>query len=195
MKYCVLILLLFGNQAFAQKITDGFWGIPYHTGIEQVKKTVAEQKYMQPSSEDPASLTYSNAEFAGETVSMLTLRFVNNKMYSGNVIFERSSALTSMTCYELWRQKLIEKYGEPTTEVKKVPKGVSVKNNAQLEKALDNFSVEYRCHWTAKDKTTGKDMSVVLMLANRYWVTIMTFDTELCELATEQEHAENAKDY
>ena len=132
-------MLLLQATSYAAPPVEGFMGVPWGAGREQVAKAMAEQGFIKLAKPDWCATVPGNAlcdpglvnydgRFAGERAEIRFL-FQNKSLYQGWVMFTMSQTTRladQVNSYTRTKALLAEKYGPPTTETKYIrPKGGS----------------------------------------------------------------------
>jgi len=133
----VCLLLTLQAIAFAAPPVEGFMGVPWGAGRDQVDKAMAEQGFVKLAKPDWCASVPGNAlcdpglvnydgRFAGERAEIRFL-FQNKALYEGWVALFASETIylqDQVNAYTRMKALLTEKYGPPSTDNKTIrPKG------------------------------------------------------------------------
>ncbi|HZK77011.1 MAG TPA: hypothetical protein VFD13_08900, partial [Candidatus Kapabacteria bacterium] len=109
--------------ASRKDLLTGFLGISWGTNQESVKSAILNRRdNAQLGGQNHDSIWFYQGWFGDFAYSRMTLRFVDNKLYSGEVDFkipysQDSANDSSITIFESIRDEIINKHGEPTDDI------------------------------------------------------------------------------
>lgn len=158
-----LLILLTSTEWSAKQLTaqsistqttaqlNGFWGIPFGFGREQVRALMA-QRGLQIEEESEHRIIFEAAEginFAGHSVVFVSMNFFEGKFFGADIALEPTEKDEVLANYHSLKTMLAEKYGIP--KVYEFSTHPQAEGKTNIAHAIKKGRCAYSSHWNISD--------------------------------------------
>lgn len=140
------VLLLLVMFVFGDTLT-GFWGIPFGSSTETVKKLMIAKggKFSQKNS-TKTFLMFTDVRFAGRTPVAITFGMVNNKMHTARVYYTAEVPNLTLDLYQDIKGELNTRYFVSTADYANFKSPYSEGDGYEIS-AIKLGAASYSCYW------------------------------------------------
>lgn len=191
--FAMILLVSIPIYSFAQYKIDmeitGFWGVPFKSTKEQVKKLMAEKKDCVFGAFDSETNTfvYMGGSFNGYKVDCAGLTFYNDSFYYGLVLLKSTSETFVITNYKTLKRDLTTKYTLPTIDIENYKFPFKKGDSEQVE-AIRLEKADFQTHWHF---THAK---IILKIDKNLTISVAYFDDMIKDIVDSIEKKDNSKD-
>lgn len=195
-KILLLLLILLVSipiYSFAQYKIDmeipSFWGVPFKSTKEQVKKLMSEKSDCIFGAFDNESntLIYLGGNFNGYKVASSGFQFYNDCFYSGLVLLESTSETFVITNYKTLKKDLTTKYTLPTLDIENYKFPFKKGDSEQIE-AIRLGKADFRSQWIFKHAT------ILITIDSDLKIMVGYSDSMIKDIVDKLENKDNSKD-
>lgn len=186
---CALLLTLGSSSSQSVDSVAKFWGIPFGSSKQEVKKMMQDKKAVLAEEGDRFIIWIANAKFAGFDTNYAHTSFTNEGEFSrGVVAIPVENEKNIFVTYSEVKDLITRKYGNPARDIEHFDTPYS-KGDGNEVYALKMGRCKYASFWNA-----GKDVSVIVIILDSNSIAIYYQHNELNKKALEQDADKRSED-
>lgn len=186
---CALLLTLGSSSSQSVDSVAKFWGIPFGSSRQEVKKMMQDKKSVLSKEKETSMVWTTPTKFAGFDTKIVHLFFTDEGEFSkGIVLIPVESEKDIFIRYEEAKDLITRKYGDPETDIEHFEPPYK-KGDGNEAYAIKMGRCMYASFWNA-----GKDVSVMAMILDPTSMAISYEHNDLNKKALEQDADKRSED-